>query len=149
MKVTLFTRRQRFLTMRSCMGNELGMAILAGAILVIIPAAMTILTEPIGSIRRPIALVEATKACERGEVPQSKVDELSAQAVRDTIRVFEATGSPVISDGEAKKVSKLCNLRGAWRAQSCARWIQAPIYRPLPRVAAPDRRAFSLPALCR
>lgn len=64
---------------------------------------MTIPTEPIGSIPRPLPLIEATKACARGEVPQSVVDELYEAAVRDTIAEFEATGSPVITDGEQRK----------------------------------------------
>ena len=64
---------------------------------------MTIPTEPIGSIPRPLALIEATKALNAGEVSQSVVDELYTEAVRDTIQQFEATGSPVVSDGEQKK----------------------------------------------
>lgn len=64
---------------------------------------MTIPTEPIGSIPRPLALIEATKALRAGKISQSVVDGLYEEAVRDTIQRFEATGSPVISDGEQKK----------------------------------------------
>ena len=65
---------------------------------------MTLLwTEPIGSIPRPLPLIEALAACAAGLVSQAEVDRLGAEAVRDTIRCFEATGSPVITDGEQRK----------------------------------------------
>ena len=60
---------------------------------------MPIPTEPIGSIPRPPALVEALAA--RGSAP----DELYDAAVADTVARFEATGSPVITDGEQRKPS--------------------------------------------
>jgi 5-methyltetrahydropteroyltriglutamate--homocysteine methyltransferase len=60
---------------------------------------MTIPTEPIGSIPRPIPLIEAVAA---GEMDPS-LDVLYEAAVRDTIKRFEATGSPVITDGEQRK----------------------------------------------
>jgi 5-methyltetrahydropteroyltriglutamate--homocysteine methyltransferase len=59
---------------------------------------MTIPTEPIGSIPRPAELVAALR---NGGAPDALFDE----AVRDTIRELEATGSPVISDGEQRKPS--------------------------------------------
>ena len=61
---------------------------------------MTIPTEPIGSIPRTPALLEAL-ASRRGDDPE--LDPLYDDAVRDTIRQFEATGSPVITDGEQRK----------------------------------------------
>jgi 5-methyltetrahydropteroyltriglutamate--homocysteine methyltransferase len=64
---------------------------------------MIIPTEPIGSIPRPIALIEAVKGLEAQEIPQATVDALYEEALRDTIQRFEATGSPVITDGEQKK----------------------------------------------
>ena len=60
-------------------------------------------TEPIGSIPRPLPLIEALAACAAGRIGQAEVDGLAAEAVRDTIRRFEATGSPVIGDGEQRK----------------------------------------------
>ena len=57
-------------------------------------------TEPIGSIPRPPSLIEAVSAT-RGEDPT--LEPLYEQAVRDTIEQFEATGSPVITDGEQRK----------------------------------------------
>jgi 5-methyltetrahydropteroyltriglutamate--homocysteine methyltransferase len=57
-------------------------------------------TEPIGSIPRPVRLIEAANR-EGGD--DSKLNPLYEEAVRDTVRQFEATGSPVITDGEQRK----------------------------------------------
>ncbi|MEY2489652.1 MAG: 5-methyltetrahydropteroyltriglutamate--homocysteine methyltransferase [Verrucomicrobiota bacterium] len=61
---------------------------------------MTIPTEPIGSIPRPLALIEAIKIS--GSLDPA-LDPLFDEAIRDTIERFEATGSPVITDGEQRK----------------------------------------------
>lgn len=61
---------------------------------------MTIPTEPIGSIPRPLQLIEAIASTD-GTDP--RLDPLYEEAVRDTIAQFEATGSPVITDGEQRK----------------------------------------------
>ncbi len=61
---------------------------------------MLIPTEPIGSIPRPLSLLEAVAA---GEIADPSEDPLYEDAVRDTIERFEATGSPVITDGEQRK----------------------------------------------
>ncbi|MEP6917468.1 MAG: hypothetical protein ABJC89_17590 [Acidobacteriota bacterium] len=60
----------------------------------------TIPTEPIGSIPRPAHLIEAV-AASGGADPA--LEPLYDEAVRDTIAQFEATGSPVITDGEQRK----------------------------------------------
>lgn len=57
-------------------------------------------TEPIGSIPRPAALIEATRTRD-GTDPA--LDPLYDAAIRDTIARFEATGSPVVTDGEQRK----------------------------------------------
>ncbi len=62
---------------------------------------MIIPTEPIGSIPRPLDLIEAIAASGDAEVPS--LDPLYDEAVRDTIKRFEETGSPVITDGEQRK----------------------------------------------
>ncbi len=62
---------------------------------------MNIPTEPIGSIPRPLALIDAVKAGVDGTDPS--LDALYEEATRDTIEQFEATGSPVITDGEQRK----------------------------------------------
>jgi len=61
---------------------------------------MGIPTEPIGSIPRPLKLIEAL-AGRDGTDPN--LDPLYDEAIRDTIARFEATGSPVITDGEQRK----------------------------------------------
>ena len=61
---------------------------------------MIIPTEPIGSIPRPLALIEAIKVSGSQD---PALDPLFEEAIRDTIERFEATGSPVITDGEQRK----------------------------------------------
>jgi 5-methyltetrahydropteroyltriglutamate--homocysteine methyltransferase len=62
---------------------------------------MNIPTEPIGSIPRPKTLLDAINACGDGTDPG--LDGLYEEATRETIAQFEATGSPVITDGEQRK----------------------------------------------
>ena len=62
---------------------------------------MKILTEPIGSIPRPSALIAAiTGAADNGDI-----NVLYEEATSETIKEFEKTGSPVITDGEQTKSS--------------------------------------------
>ena len=65
-----------------------------------LPRTMPIPTEPIGSIPRPPELIDAI---ERLGPHHPDVEPLYAQALDDTLRRFEATGSPVVSDGEQRK----------------------------------------------
>lgn len=66
---------------------------------------MSLPTEPIGSIPRPQALQEGMQAAAEGRIAPDELDALFDEAVRDTVRRFEATGSPVITDGEQRKPS--------------------------------------------
>jgi 5-methyltetrahydropteroyltriglutamate--homocysteine methyltransferase len=66
---------------------------------------MSIPTEPIGSIPRPQELIEGVKAFEAGRISQKELNSLYNSAILDTIHLFEATGSPVITDGEQSKPS--------------------------------------------
>jgi 5-methyltetrahydropteroyltriglutamate--homocysteine methyltransferase len=61
---------------------------------------LNIPTEPIGSIPRPPELLHAIAAT---GAANPDLDPLYERAIRDTIDQFEATGSPVISDGEQRK----------------------------------------------
>src|ERR1700730_15974230 len=61
---------------------------------------MTIPTEPIGSIPRPLKLLEAIN---RQGSSHTSLEPLYEEAVRKTIEQFEATGSPVVTDGEQRK----------------------------------------------
>src|ERR1700752_731957 len=66
---------------------------------------MQILTEPIGSIARPLELIEGMKAVAEGNITNDELDILFDRAVKDTIERFKETGSPVITDGEQTKPS--------------------------------------------
>jgi 5-methyltetrahydropteroyltriglutamate--homocysteine methyltransferase len=66
---------------------------------------MPIPTEPIGSIPRPPQLIEGMRDFEVGRITAQALDVLRQEALRDTIQRFEATGSPVITDGEQTKPS--------------------------------------------
>ncbi len=58
-------------------------------------------TEPIGSIPRPRALIDEIARVGDGTDPS--LEPFYREALRDTLRSFEETGSPVISDGEQRK----------------------------------------------
>ncbi|MGE5235389.1 MAG: cobalamin-independent methionine synthase II family protein [Acidobacteriota bacterium] len=66
---------------------------------------MTLPTEPIGSIPRPQALLDGIQAVAAGRISADELDSLYEDAVRDTLRRFEETGSPVVTDGEQRKPS--------------------------------------------
>src|ERR1700738_5261039 len=69
------------------------------------PAPITIPTEPIGSIPRPVDLIERVA---RGDNEDPNLAPLYEDAIRDTIERFEATGSPVVTDGEQRKYHNFC-----------------------------------------
>ena len=77
----------------------------AGAYLSRYTPGMTILTEPIGSIPRPVSLIQAIAAFQAKQISQAALEDAYASALQDTIRQFEMTGSPVITDGEQTKPS--------------------------------------------
>jgi 5-methyltetrahydropteroyltriglutamate--homocysteine methyltransferase len=62
-------------------------------------------TEPVGSVPRPAYLQEAMAAFGKGEIQANEYAQISDRAVQETIKELEATGSPVISDGEQTKSS--------------------------------------------
>jgi 5-methyltetrahydropteroyltriglutamate--homocysteine methyltransferase len=66
---------------------------------------MKIRTEPIGSIPRPIELIVGMKAHAEGQLDKNGLEALIDAALSDTIKRFEETGSPVITDGEQTKPS--------------------------------------------
>jgi methionine synthase II (cobalamin-independent) len=69
------------------------------------PAPITIPTEPIGSIPRPVDLIERVS---KGDIDDPNLAPLFEEAVRDTIKRFEAAGSPVVTDGEQRKYHNFC-----------------------------------------
>ncbi len=66
---------------------------------------ITIPTEPIGSIPRPLDLIESVA---KGDSEDPHLARLYEEAIRDTIERFEATGSPVVTDGEQRKYHNFC-----------------------------------------
>src|SRR5258708_12478379 len=66
---------------------------------------MAIPTEPIGSIPRPPSLIDAARAFRSGSISTADLLSQCDSAVQDTIARFEATGSPVVTDGEQAKDS--------------------------------------------
>ncbi len=66
---------------------------------------MKIQTEPIGSVPRPKYLVDAMHAFAQEQIAESELSKLLNEALTDTIKRFEETGSPVITDGEQSKPS--------------------------------------------
>jgi 5-methyltetrahydropteroyltriglutamate--homocysteine methyltransferase len=66
---------------------------------------MTIPTEPIGSIPRPNELIQGIQEFEQGRIERNELDALYRKAIESTIRLFEETDSPVITDGEQAKPS--------------------------------------------
>ena len=60
-------------------------------------------TEPVGSLPAPRgAAGRPTPATTRGEIGKDELAEQQEAAIRDSIEKFEATGSPIISDGEQR-----------------------------------------------
>ena len=66
---------------------------------------MTLPTEPIGSIPRSPELQAGMGAAAAGTITPEQLETLYDDAVRDTLRRFDATGSPVVTDGEQRKQS--------------------------------------------
>jgi 5-methyltetrahydropteroyltriglutamate--homocysteine methyltransferase len=64
-------------------------------------------SEPVGSIPRPDALIAKIAQFELGRLSLEELAEAEAEATAETIAEFEATGSPVITDGEQRKQSFL------------------------------------------
>jgi methionine synthase II (cobalamin-independent) len=59
-------------------------------------------TEPVGSLPRPGKLQEAYAAYDAGSIAKEELEAQQDAAVRDSIERGEATGAPIISDGEQR-----------------------------------------------
>src|SRR3954468_24092531 len=59
--------------------------------------------EVVGSLLRPDWLKDAYAAYERGEIGGGELVEFQDRAVLDAIRLYEATGIDVITDGEMRR----------------------------------------------
>jgi methionine synthase II (cobalamin-independent) len=62
-------------------------------------------TEPVGSLPRPAKLQAAYADYDAGKITREHLEEVQDEAVRDSISKFEATGSPIVSDGEQRASS--------------------------------------------
>ena len=108
---------------------------------------MIIPTEPIGSIPRPLELLAAIAETD-GTGPV--LDPFYGAATRDTIRRFEETGSPVVTDGEQRKfqnfrtysVHGMPNTEGTFRSSSWTRMTTAAcrLFVTIGRLAATPQR---------
>jgi 5-methyltetrahydropteroyltriglutamate--homocysteine methyltransferase len=98
---------------------------------------MSIPTEPIGSIPRTPRLLEALSRTD-GDDPA--LEPLYEEAIRDTIERFEATGSPVVTDGEQRKYHNFWTY--------CVQGLPntAPDGFPIPFAAGHTRRMLRLTA---
>lgn len=65
----------------------------------------TLPTEPVGSLPRPARLQRAVLDTELGLVSQWELETEQDLAVRDTLQRMEATGAPILSDGEQRRQS--------------------------------------------
>jgi methionine synthase II (cobalamin-independent) len=65
-------------------------------------AATGIPTEPVGSLPHPSTLQAAYAAYDEGKTDIAALEAEQDAVVRDSIERFEATGSPIISDGEQR-----------------------------------------------
>jgi methionine synthase II (cobalamin-independent) len=59
-------------------------------------------TEPVGSLPRPAKLQAGYADYDAGKISKEKLEALQDDAVRDSIAKSEATGAPIISDGEQR-----------------------------------------------
>jgi methionine synthase II (cobalamin-independent) len=59
-------------------------------------------TEPVGSLPRPTTLQEAYAKYDAGQIGKDVLEAEQDAAVRDSIERNEATGAPIISDGEQR-----------------------------------------------
>jgi hypothetical protein len=59
-------------------------------------------TEPVGSLPRPSWLQQAYARYDAGEITRDELAAEQDKAVADTIEHLEATGAPIISDGEQR-----------------------------------------------
>lgn len=66
---------------------------------------MPLPTEPVGSVPRTPDYLEALRHFSSGQLSASQLAEAGRKAVRETVEAMEATGSPVITDGEQTKPS--------------------------------------------
>src|ERR1700735_3315222 len=73
-------------------------------------------TEPVGSLPRPSVLQQAYAQYDAGEITRDQLEAEQDKAVKDSIEHLEATGAPIISDGEQRCSSCPTDTTTATRA---------------------------------
>jgi hypothetical protein len=63
---------------------------------------MSIPTEPVGSLPRPAKLQAAYADYDAGKITKEQLTQAQDAACLDSIKRMEATGSPIVSDGEQR-----------------------------------------------
>lgn len=66
---------------------------------------MPIPTENVGSLPRPMTLQQAITSYDRGEITKEQLTVEQDAAARDSVARMEATGTPIVSDGEQRASS--------------------------------------------
>jgi methionine synthase II (cobalamin-independent) len=66
---------------------------------------MPIPTELVGSLPRPMKLQEAYEAYDEGKISWEQLTDQQDAAARDSIERLEATGEPIVTDGEQRESS--------------------------------------------
>ena len=66
---------------------------------------MGIPTELVGSLPRPMKLQEAYEAYDQGQIEWSELQAEQDAAAEDSIQRLEATGEPIVTDGEQRESS--------------------------------------------
>jgi methionine synthase II (cobalamin-independent) len=66
---------------------------------------MPIPTELVGSLPRPMKLQEAYEAYDQGDITWDQLKEEQDRAAQDSIERLEATGEPIVTDGEQRESS--------------------------------------------
>ncbi len=66
---------------------------------------MSIPTENVGSLPRPAALQTAIADYDAGKITKAQLEREQDKACRDSIERMEATGAPIVSDGEQRASS--------------------------------------------
>ena len=66
---------------------------------------MPIPTENVGSLPRPMSLQRAIAAYDRGEITREQLTAEQDAAAKDSVERMEATGTPIVSDGEQRASS--------------------------------------------
>jgi 5-methyltetrahydropteroyltriglutamate--homocysteine methyltransferase len=97
-------------------------------------------TEPIGSLPRPPALIDAI---ERTCFDDPALESLYIEAIRDTIERFEQTGSPVVTDGEQRKYHNFWTYSVQGLPNTAPDGFRIPFTghaRRMPRLTAPPFR---------